>query len=368
MSKAPPPRPPAPRRRTKNAENVTPSSTRLTTSGTATTLNSLDKPLQENDAASSQQDGYLPAVIKSKIDGTKKTAEKSLISHELEPLVNALGISTEPSDSKPPDGQLVEIVPISPSRFETSRTSVDFDRPNPLDSNSPNHNQSPSRNKPLPPTPRSRSGTNLTLPSISSASPSASISPVISRASSVQVQRSVQVDTSESESQGPPKSPLKLQPEVDKRKPPLPPISRRVSLRAPALAGENKVRSKSLLPPPPPPPIRRNKSTTSRSSCRGGQSLIECPTIPSTLHTPYTPLPLPPTPLRPKRPQSMINSHGSATLPRLPSYIEELGKLKEKAGPDILDDLQALQREVDELRGKFQVESEEECTRASTEA
>lgn len=63
----------------------------------------------------------------------------------------------------------------------------------------------------------------------------------------------------------------------------------------------------------------------------------------------------------------MINSHGNATLPRLPSYAEEPEKIEEEAGPDILDDLQALQREVDELRGKFGVVPEEASTQATTD-
>ncbi|KAH8145989.1 uncharacterized protein LAJ45_09911 [Morchella importuna] len=113
---------------------------------------------------------------------------------------------------------------------------------------------------------------------------------------------------------------------LKKRLVPSPPVSRRQSVRSsvelerPSTpnGGSGKVK-----PPPPPPPVRRMKSTNHRTHER----------TPSTGNMP------PPPPPPPPRGRTVSGS-----------TIEE--KVPEEK--DILIDLQKLQREVDELRGKYE--------------
>ncbi|PUU73440.1 hypothetical protein B9Z19DRAFT_1004450 [Tuber borchii] len=138
---------------------------------------------------------------------------------------------------------------------------------------------------------------------------------------------------------------------ISKKIAPSPPLSRRHSVQSntnplrpstPA-GGANTSKMK-----PPPPPIRRHKSTNSRAS-----------TTPlSALSVP--PPPPPPPPSRRSR-SSTANSYESAeepptTPPAKSSPLATAPEIPMVQGTetDILIDLEKLQREVDELRGKYE--------------
>ncbi|KAL0633044.1 hypothetical protein Q9L58_008054 [Maublancomyces gigas] len=107
-----------------------------------------------------------------------------------------------------------------------------------------------------------------------------------------------------------------------KRVAPSPPLSRRHSIQSKS----NPVKTR-----PPPPPIRRTKTTNTRR--------LAITTLPAP--------PLPPLPRRISRsftPDSQLDE----------GLTENRVGVKEDDGLDILLDLQKLQREVDELRGKYE--------------
>ncbi|RPA99507.1 hypothetical protein L873DRAFT_1828027 [Choiromyces venosus 120613-1] len=137
---------------------------------------------------------------------------------------------------------------------------------------------------------------------------------------------------------------------ISKKIPPSPPLSRRHSVQSNTnplrpstpVASPNNSKMK-----PPPPPIRRHKSTNSRAS-----------TIPlSALSIPPPPPPPPPRRNRSSTANSYESREEPLTTPPAkssPLPTEPQISIVPGTETDILIDLEKLQREVDELRGKYE--------------
>ncbi|CAZ79664.1 unnamed protein product [Tuber melanosporum] len=137
---------------------------------------------------------------------------------------------------------------------------------------------------------------------------------------------------------------------ISKKIAPSPPLSRRHSVQSntnPLRPSTPAGSANSSKMKPPPPPIRRHKSTSSRAS-----------TVPLSA----LPVPPPPPPPPPRRNRSSTaNSYETPEEPlttppekSLPLPTEPAMPIVQGTETDILIDLEKLQREVDELRGKYE--------------
>jgi hypothetical protein len=194
------------------------------------------------------------------------------------------------------------------------------------------------RPKPPPPKPRNRSGSGRS-PAVSPSSSSTEV-PTTKRPPSIS-------SISSDKPPPPPPPPVVADPTspssiLTRKIAPDLPLSRRHSVQShnsrPSTPSGGKM-------PPPPPPIRRHKSTNTRTTSRHE---VASPVAPSN-HPP----PPPPPPRRNRT--STFNSVDSREEALSQSLSGEAVNTAEEASErDILVDLEKLQREVDELRGKYE--------------
>ncbi|CUS11246.1 unnamed protein product [Tuber aestivum] len=137
---------------------------------------------------------------------------------------------------------------------------------------------------------------------------------------------------------------------ISKKIAPSPPLSRRHSVQSntnPIHPSTPVGSANGSKMKPPPPPIRRRKSTNSRAS-----------TLPlSALSVPPPPPPPPPRRNRSSTANSYESSEELLTIPPaepLPLPAEPEIPIVQGTETDILIDLEKLQREVDELRGRYE--------------
>ncbi|KAI5776843.1 hypothetical protein EDC01DRAFT_436824 [Geopyxis carbonaria] len=188
------------------------------------------------------------------------------------------------------------------------------------------------RVRPPPPKPRTRSGGNSSIPLTISTKP--------------QLPTPLQMNVplprvADTQSTIPPTQMIQDVPEQKKKLPPPIPLSRRHSVQIrsnPSTQEKNasKISTRGLAPPPPP--IRRTKSTSSNKNGipGSGRKGVDFGTV---IH------PAPPIPSRSCENVPVNNK----TLEVLPVLGEEVAQ----STCDILTDLEKLQKEVDELRGKY---------------
>jgi len=243
-----------------------------------------------------------------------------------EPVFESGGLS--PDDRAHSEASVVEVSDPAKSFVESVP---------PMEAPEPLSRSSSMRVKPPPPKPRTRSGGKSSL---SSTSP-ARISPNNSRPASISMESAGRLPAPPP----PPPPPhtviatSKAATEPEKKIPPPPPLSRRntTHLRpSPALEPGGSQPTTGL--PSPALPIRRSKSAASRGSPGSNASDGISP---------------PPPPPRKAR----ASTYESESLEKLSILPEERGEEPERAAGDILVNLEKLQREVDELRGKYATQS-----------
>ncbi|KAA8913610.1 hypothetical protein FN846DRAFT_928897 [Sphaerosporella brunnea] len=194
---------------------------------------------------------------------------------------------------------------------------------------------SSTRVKPPPPKPRTRSGGKSLLSTSSSLAQTMPSTPTSNRPPSVK-----ETDRPLPPPPPPPPAAALGAAEIEKKMAPPPPVSRRQStLNRPSTPAttektENQKPAKSPTPPPPPP-VRRSKSTSSRGAPPGPNANIR--------GRPMSTAPPPPPPRR------SIDTERGADVDVRPASPS----IEEKEATDILLNLEKLQKEVDELRGKY---------------
>ena len=237
-------------------------------------------------------------------------------------------------DRKKMDGSSAQVHGVG----ETTEANVEL-VPAPTPSGSLSRSSS-TRVRPPPPKPRVRSGGRTSLSISTSPSHATSPSPINTRPLSF-------VDSDTPPPPPPPpqvKSPERqLQDEPEEIASPSPlPASKTQPVQLPSHPSASATEKSGVrsLVPPPPPPVRRSTSSSSRN----------IPRVSTTVrHANLNP---PPPPPPRKQPNHSAEPEGGAALRETMSTKGEEAK-KEEPVDHILVDLQKLQREVDELRGKY---------------
>ncbi|TGZ81160.1 hypothetical protein EX30DRAFT_363885 [Ascodesmis nigricans] len=230
------------------------------------------------------------------------------------------------------------------SELTTPRSSYDLGS-RPLEPPASLERKSSARIKPPPPKPRTRSGGHITQTP-------GNVSSATSQQESVSTESAPSLVLSDQTASivGPElaTAPKDASIEIEKRVPPPPPLSRRVSVRV-SVAPVQKRRPKSMLPPPPPP-IRKASGSINRMSWHGNGPRSDV-TSPGSL------------PLAPTYPQGNHQGpasplhDGNVEVEVAPLGEDSRGNVDNGMEGNILVDLEALKREVEELRGKYDAKS-----------
>jgi hypothetical protein len=111
--------------------------------------------------------------------------------------------------------------------------------------------------------------------------------------------------------------------------------------------------SKAHAPPPPPPPARHSSTRRPRASSGTGEAIKPAPTLPTPPPPAPRGVPAPPPPRQRGSSKGSVDGHAARNVAAQHMQEPQQDEGVKGHGGDILADLEALQREVDAMRGKL---------------